>query len=68
MALLFKNAVLAEENKRCDILMEDGVIQKLGSGLAANGAAVHDLDGRVVTPAFCATPTHLDKAYPYDLL
>jgi dihydroorotase len=42
-----------------DVLLADGAVEKLGSRLAAKGAAVVDADGLVVCPGFIDIHTHL---------
>ena len=63
MSILIKNARIASENspelKEADVLLADGTIQKIGTGLAApEGARVIDAAGRILMPAMFDAHVH----------
>jgi len=63
MPLLIKNARIASENspelREADVLLGDGTIQKIGSGLAApEGVRVIDAAGRILMPAMFDAHVH----------
>lgn len=62
MKLLIKNGTLvtAAEERQEDLLVEDGRIAGLGTGLDAAGAKVMDASGCLVFPGFIDAHTHLD--------
>lgn len=58
--LLGPNAVGASDTP-VDILIEDGVITAIGTGLAAPGATVHDGGGAFVIPGLWDGHVHMDQ-------
>src|SRR5690349_20642400 len=56
--LLFRGA-LVEGSAAADILVEDGVIAAIGTGVSRAGATVIDVDGLVVLPGLVDLHTHL---------
>ena len=63
MSLLIKNARIASENspelREADVLLADGKIQKISSGLAApEGTRVIDAAGRILMPAMFDAHVH----------
>ncbi len=63
MPLLIKNAVIVNaggvSETPQDILIEKGVIAKIGTGLKADGARVLDVGGNLVFPGFIDLHVHL---------
>ena len=65
MALLIKNGTIIDpingiDNKKLDILIENGIIAKMGTGLSpASGAEIHDASGQLVCPGFLDMHCHL---------
>ncbi len=57
MAMLLKNARVIDPQVEldcvCDVLVEDGKIAQVGEGIAAEGAEVKDLTGKVHRPRPC---------------
>ncbi|WP_313993210.1 dihydroorotase [uncultured Selenomonas sp.] len=49
----------AKRNEICDVLIEDGIIRKVGKDLSADGAEVYDASGKIVAPGFIDMHTHL---------
>ena len=49
----------AQRDEVCDVLIEDGVIKKVGKDLSVDGAEVYDAVGKIVTPGFIDMHTHL---------
>lgn len=74
-ATLIKNATVptsvlpgsdsGEPLQRLDILIDNGAIAAIhqAGGMPPVGAAVHDMDGGLVLPAFVDLHTHLDKGH-----
>lgn len=63
--LLLRNG-LAADGTTIDVLCVDGIVTAVGSGSsesASDGAAVVDLDGRLVLAAAAEPHAHLDKAF-----
>ena len=58
MRTVITGAALAD-GTRTDILIADGVIAELGTGLSANGAARIDADGLIALPGLVDLHTHL---------
>ncbi|WP_082489872.1 dihydroorotase [Frigoribacterium sp. Leaf172] len=52
-------AVETVEGTRTDVLVRDGVVVELGSGLSAAGASIVDADGLLVLPGLVDLHTHL---------
>ncbi|GHG86257.1 imidazolonepropionase [Pseudodonghicola xiamenensis] len=54
-----------------DIVVEGGRIAAIGAGLSRDGGEIHDCDGRLVTPAFIDSHTHLvhggDRAREFEM-
>ena len=63
MAMLLKNARVidpqVELDCMCDVLVEDGKIAQVGEGIAAEGAEVKDLTGKVLVPGLVDMHVHL---------
>ena len=63
MKLLLKNGRLIEPVSRrdevTDFLINDGIIERIGSGLNVQGAQVIELRGKVVAPGFLDMHVHL---------
>jgi 5-methylthioadenosine/S-adenosylhomocysteine deaminase len=47
---------------RADILIEDGAIARVGSGIDASGARVHDASGMIVMPGLINAHTHSNQS------
>ncbi len=65
--LLIKNA-RPMGGEASDILIKDGRIAAIGSGLAGEGVATEDAGGRIAIPGLVDAHTHLDKSllgYPW---
>ena len=45
----------------CDMLIRDGKIAEIGTGLDASGALVEDANGAIAIPGLIEAHTHLDK-------
>lgn len=62
MKQLIKNGVIinATGSTHADILIENGIIAEIGSGLPAAGAEVTDASGCYIFPGFIDTHTHFD--------
>ena len=58
-SLLLRDANV--EGARTDLLITDGSIAAIGTGLDAGDAAVEELNGRLVLPGFIDGHAHLDK-------
>ena len=62
MEMLIKNAVVVSPadnlNEKTDILIKDGVIAKIGSGITSNGEII-DADGLCAVPGFVDMHVHL---------
>ena len=62
MEMLIKNAVVVSPadnlNKKADILIKDGVIAKIGSGITSDGEVI-DADGLCAVPGFVDMHVHL---------
>ena len=56
--LLFRGALI-EGSGAADILVEDGSIAEVGSGLSRQGATIVDVDGLVALPGLVDLHTHL---------
>ena len=62
MDLILRNAVLVGgDGGAVDIGIEDGRIAAIEAGLAAEGETL-DLGGRLLSPGFIETHSHLDQA------
>ena len=66
MSLVLKNvniidATTPEVRTERNVLVEDGVIQQVTSGLAPDGDQVVDLDGAYLLPGLWDVHTHLNK-------
>ncbi|NPD32635.1 dihydroorotase [Berryella wangjianweii] len=63
MASLLKNARLIDPqvglDEVCDLLIDEGRIAAVGAGLAAEGAEVRDLAGKIVVPGLVDIHVHL---------
>ena len=63
MAMLLKNARVIDPQVEldcvCDVLVEDGKIAQVGEGIAAEGAEVKDLTGKVLVPGLVDMHVHL---------
>ncbi len=63
MALLIKNARIVNADKSADtprdILIDKGIIQKIGAGLKSDKARVIDADGKTVLPGLIDLHVHL---------
>ena len=63
MAMLLKNARVIDPQVEldcvCDVLVEDGKIAQVGEGIAAEGAEVKDLTGKVLVPGLIDMHVHL---------
>ena len=63
MAMLLKNARVIDPQIEldcvCDVLVEDGKIAQVGEGIAAEGAEVKDLTGKVLVPGLVDMHVHL---------
>lgn len=63
MQLLLKGGRLIDpvsgRDEECDILISDGVIEKLGRGLSAPAAQVINLAGKIIAPGFLDMHVHL---------
>ena len=56
--LLFRGARL-EDSAVADVIVADGVIAEIGSGLSHAGATVVDADGLILLPGLVDLHTHL---------
>ncbi|MDF2722665.1 MAG: dihydropyrimidinase [Paenibacillus sp.] len=65
MAKLIKNGtiVTAADICRADVLIEDGVVKQIGTGLEAGGAEVIDASGCYLFPGGVDPHTHLDMPF-----
>ncbi|GAA0960920.1 dihydroorotase [Frigoribacterium faeni] len=52
-------AVETIDGRRTDVVVRDGIVTELGSGLSAVGATVHDADGLLALPGLVDLHTHL---------
>lgn len=61
MKTLIRNGMLTtdSETSQADILIEDGVVRAVGCNLAADGAAVLDITGKLVLPGGVDAHTHI---------
>ncbi|MFI6998517.1 dihydroorotase [Nocardia sp. NPDC050175] len=57
--LLIKGARIYGEGEPVDVLIADGVIREIGTGLDADDAEVIDADGQILLPGFVDLHTHL---------
>lgn len=60
---LFKNARLRGKNELTDILVTDGVIQKIGKAENCNDNEIIDLKGKLVCEPYCDPHIHLDYVF-----
>ncbi len=63
-SLLIKNGLVCDptngiDKKELDILVENGIIKKVGKGLSAKDVPVFDAKGKLVTPGFVDMHVHL---------
>lgn len=69
MALLYKNARLKGKKELEDILVEDGIIKRIGHNLTSedlkvtNSIEEHDLEGNLVIPPYVDPHIHLDYVF-----
>lgn len=69
MALLYKNARLKGKRELEDILVEDGIIKRIGHNLTSedlkvtNSIEEHDLEGNLVIPPYVDPHIHLDYVF-----
>lgn len=68
MKTLIKNALVRKKDGPVDILIENGIIQKVEAGLAADGAEIIEAEGCLVSPAFIDPHIHLDKVNIFDVV
>ena len=67
MDIILSNArVIGAEEELADIGIAGGRIAAIERGLAADGAEIFDLGGRLVSPGFVETHIHLDKSCILD--
>ncbi|MGK2868703.1 MAG: dihydroorotase [Mycobacterium sp.] len=59
MTVLIKGVRLYGEGDPVDVLVADGQIAEIGSGLASDGAEVVDATGQILLPGFVDLHTHL---------
>ena len=52
--------ITASDDVRADVLIEDGVVRAIGSGLPADDAEIHDAEGCLLIPGGIDVHTHLD--------
>ncbi len=61
--LLIQHGVLLNpetgEHRRADVLIEDGMIVRIGEGLSANGVPTYDAKGRLLSPGWMDMHVHL---------
>lgn len=55
--------VTAADTYQADVLIEDGIIKRIGLGLAADGAELIDAEGKYVFPGGVDPHTHLDMPF-----
>ncbi len=67
MKSILRNARIAEgpDAPLVDVVMEEGRIEAIGTGLGVDGLE-YDVDGCLVTPGFVETHIHLDKSCLLD--
>lgn len=60
MKLLVTNGLVYQDHKFClnDILLEDGIVKKIGKELSSDGAEILDAEGKRVVPGFFDVHTH----------
>ncbi|NLY44708.1 MAG: D-aminoacylase [Tissierella sp.] len=62
MKTLIKNGIVIDgtgkEQYQADVLVVDGMIDKIGQGLSSEGAQVIDAQGKIVSPGFIDTHSH----------
>ena len=69
MALLYKNARLKGKKELEDILVEDGIIKRIGHNLTSedlkvtNSIEEHDLEGNLIIPPYVDPHIHLDYVF-----
>lgn len=64
--LLLKGGNVYGADGACDLAIKDGLIAAAGEVDAADAAQVIDAAGKLVSPSFCDTHTHLDKAFQME--
>ena len=64
--LLIKGGNVFGAEGPLDVAVKDGVIAAVGELGAGDAAEVIDADGLLVSPSFCDTHTHLDKAFQME--
>ena len=52
--------ITASDDVRADVLIEDGVVRAIGTGLPADDAEIHDAEGCLLIPGGIDVHTHLD--------
>ncbi|BEK95224.1 dihydroorotase [Nocardia seriolae] len=66
MSVLIKNVRLYGEGEAVDVLLADGEIREIGSGLSAADAEIIDGTGQFLLPGFIDLHTHLREPGPED--
>ena len=61
--VLLKNVCLSGQDRPCELLIENGVVARLGRALSAGAASVIDCGGNLLRPSLIDCHTHLDKAF-----
>ena len=64
--LLIKGGNVFGAEGPLDVAVKDGVIAAVGELEAGDAAEVIEADGLLVSPSFCDTHTHLDKAFQME--
>lgn len=60
MKLLVRNGLVYQDHAFCtnDIMLEDGIVKKIGKELSSDGAEILDAEGKRVVPGFFDVHTH----------